>query len=726
MKIYALRWLLASTVLVTAPLCAADVATDADQDTGVIVVTGSRPVTESSAGTKSTVPLAETPQSISVISASDIAGLGLQNLNQTLRFVAGVTPEQRGASEEIYDLFKLRGFDALIYLDGLRQFTSPTGYASAQTDISRLDRIEVVKGPASTLYGQSTPGGIIAQSSKLPLDRDLYGAASGTYGTFNLYRFDADVGGRAAPGVLWRLYGSANGADTQQKFGKRERQTISGAVTVGAGGKTSLTLLGNYSHDPYNGTYGVFPSLGTLIPNPNGRISSKFDGGEAGNRYAREQAAGTYIFTHQFNDNWAFRASGRLQRITSKLGLIYVSGGLDPDDTAQRLYSRASYSTRERLNAWTYDNQLTGRFDTGPITHNILIGYDRQLLHARELYAFGTAPSIDVYAPVYGTIAVPRTPAQVPNPFGGYYNVRSLQQGVYAQDELSWGGLRVTLSGREDWTRIANGLGTNAQDTVLPDAQKNRKFTWRAGALYKFDMGLAPYVSYATSFQPQTAIVANPDGTTGLAKPSTGKQLEAGAKYQVPGTAILVTAAWFRIIQNDVVTPNPLTNISFQSGKVRSTGVEVEATLPLPYGFNGRFAFSRQRVKVLEDADLARVGKSLETVGKGNMSANLEWSPKQGPLEGLALGGAVRHVSPVYAGIAPSDGIARYSPSYTVYDALVRYDLAGVSDRLNGLSVSINATNLFNKKYLTSCYANYGWCWYGSRRTVQGTIGYRF
>jgi iron complex outermembrane receptor protein len=131
-------------------------------------------------------------------------------------------------------------------------------------------------------------------------------------------------------------------------------------------------------------------------------------------------------------------------------------------------------------------------------------------------------------------------------------------------------------------------------------------------------------------------------------------------------------------------------------------------------------------VKVLEDADAARVGKSLETAGRGNLSANLEWSPKQGPLEGLALGGAVRHVAKVYAGIAPTDGLARYSPSYTLFDALVRYDLGGVSDSLRGVSVSVNATNIFNKKYLTSCYANYAWCWYGSRRTVQGTIGYRF
>lgn len=723
-------------LMVTTSLRAAapDLAGDGtDPESGVIIVRGEKPVSEASAGTKSAVPIAETPQSVSVVDSSRIAGLGLQNLNQALRFVAGVTPEQRGASEEIYDLFKLRGFDALIYLDGLRQFVSPTGYATAQTDVSRLDRIEVVKGPASTLYGQSTPGGIIAQASKLPLDQDLYGAVAGTYGTFNLYRVDGDIGGRAGPGVLWRLYGSANGADVQQRFGKRERQTVSGAVTLGANGATSLTLLGNYSHDPYNGTYGVFPALGTLLPNPNGRISSRFDGGEAGNRYRRNQASGTYILTHDFGDGWAFRASGRLQRVTSKLGLVYTSGGLATvggvPDPAQRLYARASYSTDERLNAWTYDNQLTGRFETGPLTHDVLVGYDRQLIHSREAGAFGSAPSIDAYAPIYGTFVVPRTPAQVPDvTYGGYLALNSLQQGVYAQDQIAWEGLRLTLSGRQDWTRIDNGAGatTSPASVVFAARQRNRKFTWRAGALYKLDMGLAPYVSYATSFQPQTATVLNADGSFGLAKPSTGRQIEAGLKYQVPGTGILVTAAWFHIIQNDVVTSNPVTFVSYQSGKVRSKGVEIEATVPLPHGFDARFAFSQQRVKVLEDADPARVGKSLETVGKGNLSANLEWSPVRGPLQGLVLGGAVRHVSPVYAGIAIYDGVARYSPAYTLFDALARYDLGGVSERLRGVSVAVNATNLFNKRYLTSCYSNYGWCWYGSRRTVQGTIGYRF
>lgn len=204
-----------AVMAVAACLCAPAYAADASDDQrSDIVVTGQR--VSSQAGTKSDVPVAETPQSISVITSGDVADLGLANLNQALRFVAGVTPEQRGAAAEVYDQFKLRGFDAPIYLDGLKLFTSATGYASPQIDVSRLDRIEIIKGPASVLYGQSSPGGLVAQSSKLPIDHDLYGAVSATYGTYNLYRADADLGGRIGKGALWRIYGSVNGADTQK------------------------------------------------------------------------------------------------------------------------------------------------------------------------------------------------------------------------------------------------------------------------------------------------------------------------------------------------------------------------------------------------------------------------------------------------------------------------------------------------------------------------------
>ena len=193
----------------------------------------------------------------------------------------------------------------------------------------------------------------------------------------------------------------------------------------------------------------------------------------------------------------------------------------------------------------------------------------------------------------------------------------------------------------------------------------------------------------------------------------------------MPGTSILLTGAWFRIDQSNVITYGPNFAFATQTGKVRSRGVEVEASAPLPYDFNLRFAFSRQKLRVIEDANPANIGKGILGVGRGGTSANLEWAPKQGALAGFAIGGAVRHVDRVYAGTY-FDGVTRNTPSYTLFDALARYDMGALSPGLRNITLAVNATNIFDKKHITSCYLDYGWCWYGNRRTVQGTIGFHW
>ncbi|HWU03800.1 MAG TPA: TonB-dependent siderophore receptor, partial [Novosphingobium sp.] len=713
----ALAWALAVPAhAAAAPSAAAADAADAD----TIVVRGELAETPPSSGTKSTLPLAETPQSISTIDAADIARLGLANLNQGLRYVAGVTPETRGANAEIYDQFKLRGFDATIYLDGLKQFGSATGYATPQVDVSRLDRIEVVKGPASALYGQSTPGGLVAMTSKLPLDQAFYGSASATYGTYNLYRFDADVGGKLTDAVGVRLYGSVNGADTQQTFGARERQTISGAVTVKLGDATRLTLLGAYSHDPKNGNYGGAPSIGTLYYSPNGRIPTSFADGEPGDYFRREQAAGTYILTHDFGGGWTGRAAGRFQHITTDLGAIYSTGVAT--NTAQTTFGRASYATNEKVDSWTYDNQIAGSLRTGPVTHHLMFGLDRQVAHSWEVAAFGSANDIDAYNPVYGTQAVPQSPYDITST-PSQYATRQRQTGIYAQDEISWGGLRLLLSGRHDWSHTYS-LTVGSDATSQDDA----KFTGRVGLLYKTRLGIAPYASYATSFEPQTGLVQKADGTIANASPSMGKQVELGVKYQPNGSHMLITAAWFHIEQSNVLTAVPGTSYSTQTGKVRSEGFEIEANVPLPHGFALRGAYGHQKVRTIADAETpSNIGLGVIGVGDGNLSANLDWHAPQssGVLKGLMLGAGLRHVEHVYAGV--DNGVQTYTPAYTLVDALMRYDLSAANPRLKGLELSVNATNLFDKQYLTSCYLNYfAWCWYGQRRTVQGTLSWHW
>ncbi|RZM18001.1 MAG: TonB-dependent receptor, partial [Sphingomonas sp.] len=168
-----------------------------------------------------------------------------------------------------------------------------------------------------------------------------------------------------------------------------------------------------------------------------------------------------------------------------------------------------------------------------------------------------------------------------------------------------------------------------------------------------------------------------------------------------------------------------------QSGKVRSKGFEFEASGPLPYDFNVKLALSTQKVRVVEDADPARVGSKLFGVGKGNATAFLEWAPTAGPLAGFGIGGDVRYVDRTYGTQGLFTTAFRQEgyevPSYTVFDASLRYDLGRAVSSLHGVTLQVNATNLLDKKYLTSCYLDYSaWCWYGNRRTVQGTIAYRW
>ena len=719
MRFFALSLASASLMAVAISAHAAETPAANVDTADTIVVTAARADVTADAGTKSALPISETPQSISVISARDIADLGLANLNQSLRYVAGVTPETRGAGAEIYDQFTLRGFTVPVYLDGLKQFGSATGYAVPQVDLSRIETIEVVKGPASALYGQSSPGGLVAMSSKLPLDQAMYGSVAATYGSYDLYRVDADVGGKLSDTVALRVYGSVNGAHTEQTFGSRARQTISAALTWKFAPDTSLTVLGAYSHDPKNGNYSAAPGYGTLFANPNGPISTKYADGEPDDFFRRNQAAGTYILNHDFGSGWKFRASGRYQFVGSDLGAIYEFGVPMPE-TNDTVFGRGSYATHERLKNWTFDNQLTGKATTGPVTHALLFGVDYQTAHSLEVAAFGSANTITPYAPVYGTQPVPQSPYTTPGATPGTYDYHLHQTGIYAQDAMSWGGLRLVVSGRHDWAETNDGTNT----------QHDRKFTGRAGLLYKTDFGLAPYVSYATSFEPQIARLE--DGS--LAKPSLGKQVELGAKYQPPGTPILISAAWYHIVQTGVLTSNPATFASTQTGKYRSEGFEIEANAPLPYGFNLRAAYSHQHVRDIADADTRAVGGGLIGAGDGNLAVNVDWTAKQGPLKSLNVGAGVRHVDRVYAGVfdqtlTTTDYRQYYSPSYTVIDAMLHYDMANMDQRLKGVTLALNVTNLFDRKYLTSCYlypAYDAWCWYGNRRTVQGTIAFHW
>ncbi|WP_438381534.1 TonB-dependent siderophore receptor [Asaia sp. BMEF1] len=674
-----------------------------------LTVRGQKGATIASSATKSNTPLIETAQSVTVVTRNEMDIRGVLTLNQAIRYAAGITPDLRGGVGTRYDLFQLRGFTIPEFLDGLRLQDSPTGYAIAQIDTSRLERLEILKGPASALYGQSSPGGLVALQSKTPLDKASYGSVNATGGMFDLYRVDADMGGYATKdgSIRYRVYGTVNGQHTQLSRTGSRRFSISPTVSFGGNGPDTLTLIGNYQYDPEAGTYGGVPLEGSLKPAPFGGYLPRnfYDGDARFEKFNRKHGAFTYIYTHRFNNDWSFSTRGRYDDLSTQYRSVYNAGYWNADG----MLPRYGFGTTEHTRNLAFDSGFHGKLRTGPFTHMLMAGFDYQQQWANETAGQSSAPDLNVFAPNYDMGIDPlQTYAR--------YKVDSHQIGAYGQDEIHWGGLILTGSIRNDWFR-------SRQIEYLSDSnskQSPSQITWRASGLYHFKFGLAPYISYATSFQPQTGVVLETSGATHQASPSIGKQLEGGLKYQLPGTAILLTAAGFHIEQTNVLLSIPNSIYNTQQGLVHSDGFEFEAHVDTWHNLTVDAAVSVQRVK--DDS----TGKPLIQSGRGNASLFGFYTVPKGRLKSLGFGAGMRYSASAYGGEA-SYGSANV-PQYALFDASLRYDLVNVSKSLKGWTLGANVRNLFDKRYVTNClaYAAYGqaFCYYGERRNAQATLGF--
>lgn len=684
--------------------------TDAPDTDEVIHVHAQRGAVLASSATKSTTPLIETAQSVTVITRNEMDIRGVLSLDQAVRYTAGVTPDLRGGVGTRYDLFQLRGFTIPEFLDGLRLQDSPTGYAIAQIDTSRLERIEMLKGPASALYGQSSPGGLVALSSKLPIDKRFYGGIETTGGMFDLYRVDGDTGGYANRDgtIRYRIYGTVNGQHTQLvKTGSR-RFSISPSVSFGGNGRDTLTLLGNYQYEPEAGTYGGVPLEGSLKPAPFGGYLPRnfYDGDARFEKFNRKHGAFTYIYTHRFDNDWSVSTRGRYDDLKTQYRSVYNAGYWK----SPSLLPRYAFGTTEHTRNLAFDSNLRGRVRTGPLLHHLMAGFDYQQQWANEVAGQSSAPDLDIFSPDYDAGIAPLSPY-------ARYKVNSHQIGAYGQDEIHWGGLILTGSLRHDWFRSRQ----IEYDTPSNTKQSPGQITWRASGLYHFRFGLAPYVSYSTSFQPQTGIVSDDGGRTrNQASPSIGKQLEGGVKYQFPGTTILLTAAGFHIEQTNVLVSVPNTIYNTQSGLVHSDGFEFEAHIEAWRNLMIEAAVSTQRVQ--DDS----TGKPLIQSGRGNASLFAFYTVPTGRLKSFGFGGGMRYAASAYGGEADYGSVK--VPQYALFDASIRYDLGEASRELKGWTLNASVRNLFDTNYVTNClaYASYGqaFCYYGQRRNAQASIGF--
>lgn len=658
---------------------------------------------DAAGGTKTDTPLIEVPQSISVITEEQIEQQAAQSVGAALRYTPGVNSEVFGVDSR-YDWIKIRGFDAPKFLDGLR-LPYGVGYADPKVEPYGLERIEVLKGPSSVLYGQVPPGGLLSMVSKRPTQVPTHELLL-QYGSYDRYQGAFDLGGKVDDRgqILYRLTGLVRKSDTQVDYTEDNRIFLAPAVTVRLTCDTTFTILSYFQKDDNKGLGIEFlPSQGTLFPNPNGKIpTSRFTGEPGFDTFDRTQYSIGYELEHRFNEMFLVRQNFRYLTSDADPENALIGAGLEPD---LRTLNRTLYVIKEDIDALAIDTEGVAKFKTGPLEHVVLAGFDYNWLRSNFSMGFDVAPTLDIFDPVYGQ------PLTTP-PTVSHTIEKQSQYGIYLQDQIFFKGFVLTLTGRQDW--VDDKISDFITDTR--SKQDDDAFSGRAGLNYVFDFGLAPYVSFAQSFQQEIGTTFEGEPF----KPSKGKEYEAGIKYQPEWFPGIFTFAVYEIKQKNVLTPDPENEFfSIQTGKVRVRGVEIEGTAsPVP-GLNITGGYAYTDAVITGSTVPEEKGNHLPQVPENQWSVWADYTLLRTPLRGLGLGAGVRYIGDSYPDAVNSFKI----PSFTLVDGAAYYNFGGVTPKLDGLNLAVNAQNLFDKKYVASCNSSDA-CYYGARRLILATLSY--
>nr|WP_113866934.1 TonB-dependent siderophore receptor [Brenneria salicis]NMN92972.1 iron complex outermembrane receptor protein [Brenneria salicis ATCC 15712 = DSM 30166]RBP61945.1 iron complex outermembrane receptor protein [Brenneria salicis ATCC 15712 = DSM 30166]RLM31250.1 ferrichrysobactin receptor [Brenneria salicis ATCC 15712 = DSM 30166] len=711
--------------LLMSPLAYAAAVTETANRDDTIVVTaadGAESVTAplkgivakaSASGTKTSTPLVKTPQAISVITRDQMDAQAVSSVSDALNYSAGVVPNYRGASNRNDEVIS-RGFRyAPKFLDGLSYGLNGAGATSGKMDPWLLERVELVRGPASVLYGQVNPGGLVNMTSKRPTAQDIRKVKlSG--GNQHLAEAAFDFGGALndEQSLLYRLNGIASTKNEFVKDYKNQRLAIAPALTWLPNADTSFTLLTSYQNDPKVGQRNFLPAYGTVFETNAGYLPYDLNVSDPNyNQSKREQTSIGYIFEHSFNEIFSIQQSLRYSQMNEKYKyLVYTTGGTTTNTTL----SRRPQKDENKADELGIDNQVKAQFDTGEVAHVVLGGLDYKWSDRDNKTWLDRAGSynFDWTNPVYGLSISDDMLTTLSTS-----NRKKLDQiGIYLQDQLEWNSWNLLLSGRHDWSEVRT-----RDRTVNTSVQQNdSKFTGRAGLLYAFDNGISPYISYSTSFEPN--LDSGAPGTAAF-KPTTGEQKEVGVKFQPKGSDTMLTLSLFDITQKNISSsryyPQFDSWYAEQIGKVKSKGVETEVRSQLTPEISLIANYSYVDTKTKESHTAEQINKSLSAVPKHSASAWGSYSFLNGALKGFTVGAGVRYIGTSYGDNKEGFKV----PAYTLYDAMASYDLDEASSRLKGAEVQLNVNNLSDKNYVASCSGTTS-CFYGVGRSIIASVSY--
>lgn len=648
--------------------------------------------------TKTGTSLVDTPQSISVITGEQMEDQGSTDLGDTLRYTSGITAKPFGTDPR-FDNPTIRGFEGknAQYLNGLRLVRE---FGAPSFESYSLERVEVLKGPASALYGAATTGGMINQIQKRAYNTD-FGEAGLGFGNPKASEAFVDLNRALSDTLSLRLTAVARDTEEQIEELTNERRYLGLATRWTPTDRTTVQVLGAWQEDTP-----ITPALipGTLVNQGNDDDLRSYHGGDPAYEDSDRLMRNIGIEArHEFSDSWAAEVSLRHQSFDWDYRGFYVTGA--SGDTV----TRGASATSETSLTQAFDARLSGVFDTGAVTHSVLVGADYLRYSLRESTAFMFASNSSLSNPTDGSSTIGATWYTEAN------DLTMTQRGLYAQDELTLGNWMATVALRRDWTEQSGDAVffndyASPKDSAFDLAREDAETTGKAAIGYRFDTGVTAYLSYATSFNP--TIGANNNGTTFV--PTRGTQWELGAKYQPLGYDALFTVALFDLVQENLSTPTTSNGVGDydQIGEAHSWGVELEATADLGNGWNLRGAYTWNETEQTEgDNKGKQLVQAPETVAALWASYRFDGASA---LDGLQLGGGLRHTGERYSDAANTTKL----DAYTLLDLQASYALA------DNANLSVNLNNVTDKAYVANC-GSFG-CSYGDGRAVQARVTYNW
>lgn len=685
---------------VITPAASADTATlDAIEVTGERVedsrapVDGYRAETALSA-TKTNTPIAETPQAISVVTKDQMRDQGVSSIQEALRYSAGVGAEQFGLDSR-GDWQSIRGGDPVIFLDGMQKGFG--FYNRPRTEPYTLERIEIVRGPSSVLYGQGNVGGLINLASKRPLETQQTELRL-EVGNNDLKQAAIDTTGPLTEdgSLLYRFVALGRDSDTQVKQVEDNRVVLAPSITWRPNENTEWTLLGLHQEDRSGSTTQFLPHAGTIKPAPNGLPDIPIDvfmSEPDFDEYDTNETSITSLVTHRLNDTFTVRQNLRYSESEVSYQSIYPM--FPPTLQNNGDISRVAYVSKPNLDTLTVDNQLEALLGPDSFSHTVIAGVDFQRAESDGRAAYvSDIGDLNLYNPVYGNYTRPTA--------ADFYDIAEntvYQTGVYLQDQM-------TINDR--WIAVLGLRYDNARNkTEGSETFEDNEVTTRAGLMYKTSFGLSPYISYSESFKPIDSV----DAFNQPFEPLKGEQIELGAKYQPPGSDSFFTATAYDLSEKNRRAPDPnVPNNQIQNGETKASGVELEAFVEMNPQWDLIASYAYTDTEVVEGNN---EGARLASIPEHTASAWSQHDFSIAGIPGFRAGAGVRYVGSSWDG---ADELK--TPSVTLFDAMIGYGRGN-------WDLSLNVNNIEDETYFTTCLAR-GDCFVGTKRTVVGSVNYSF